>query len=87
MLTSAYVAFMVLVDVPMYFTRWRAEQASGVATPSALSVLVDSRLRSVVNFRWEDWRAEIPWMTLDFSVGVWVSIALIRVSIPRRFRA
>jgi len=86
MLTAAYVAFMVLVDVPMYFTRWRAEQASGVATPNALAVLVDSRIRSVVTFRWEDWRAEIPWMTLYFSVGVWVSIALIRAPLLRAGR-
>ena len=86
MLTAAYVAFMALVDVPMYFARWRSEQARGVATPNALSVLVDARIRSVVTFRWEDWRAEIPWMTLYFSVGVWVSIGLMRVPLLRERR-
>jgi hypothetical protein len=36
-------------------------------------------VHSVVSYRWEDWKSEIPWMTLYFSVAVWISIALVHV--------
>ena len=32
----------------------------------------------MVTRRWEDWREEIPWMSLYFSAAVWLSIALVR---------
>ena len=36
----------------------------------------------VVTFSWEQWRAEIPWMTLYFSVCVWWSLALVHAPRP-----
>jgi hypothetical protein len=72
----AYVAFMSMVDVPMYVSRWLADEANGQQYLSLSQGLRDAGSRWTVTFGWEEWRTEIPWMSLYFSVGVWCSIAL-----------
>jgi len=72
----AYVAFMFTVDIPMYLSRWLADEASGRAYLSLGQGIQDAWGRWSVTFAWEDWRTEIPWMSLYFSVAVWCSIAL-----------
>jgi hypothetical protein len=72
----AYVAFMCTVDIPMYVSRWLADEASGRAYLSLGQGFRDVWSRRCITFAWEEWRAEIPWMSLYFSVGVWCSIAL-----------
>jgi hypothetical protein len=72
----AYVAFMTTVDVPMYVSRWLADEASGRRYLSLAAGLRDVSLRWVPTSAWGAWRTEVPWMTLYFSVVVWVSIAL-----------
>lgn len=77
-----YVAYMLSVDIPMYFLRWRADEASGRAYLAIGQGLHDAWSRRTVTFSWEEWRAEIPWMTLYFSVCVWWSLALVHVPRP-----
>jgi hypothetical protein len=72
-----YILFMVLCDIPMYFSRWRADEAAGRAYLALGPGLHDAWSRRVVTFSWDQWRAEIPWMTLYFSVCVWWSLALV----------
>lgn len=72
----AYVMFMATVDVPMYLTRWMADEASGRTYLTVSQGLQDVWARRSVTFDWEAWRTEVPWMTLYFSVAVWWSIAL-----------
>ncbi|HEY7314534.1 MAG TPA: hypothetical protein VH643_34620 [Gemmataceae bacterium] len=72
-----YVLFMTTVDVPMYVARWQADEAVGRAYLNLGAGLQDAWSRRVVSFAWEEWRAEIPWMTLYFSVCVWWSLALV----------
>jgi hypothetical protein len=74
---AAYVAFMFLVDVPTYWSRWIASGASGGHYLSMAQGARDVAVRRVVSYRWEDWRSEMVWMSLYFSVAVWLSIALI----------
>ncbi len=73
---AIYVTFMVTHDVPMYLAR----HAEDVRHPRAFFSLADGvhdlLTRWVVTHRIEDWSAEIPWMTLYFTVAVWLSIAL-----------
>jgi hypothetical protein len=76
-LGTLYVLFMCLVDIPMYVSRWRADEASGRAYLSLDQGLLDAWSRRVVTFSWEQWQSEIPWMTLYFSVCVWGSLALV----------
>jgi hypothetical protein len=77
----AYVTFMCTVDVPMYVSRWLADEANGREYLSLTQGLWDLRSRWTVTFAWEAWCPEIPWMSLYFSLGVWSSIAL--VHLPR----
>lgn len=75
----AYVAFMVVRDVPMYLTRWAADEAAGKVYFSFAEGLRDVASRRVITFALEDWRDEIPWMSFYFSVAVWFSLALCRM--------
>lgn len=75
----AYVAYMFLVDVPMYWARWLAE-AEGGRTPLTLAEgVIDAARRWTVTHQWTDWQAEVVWMSMYFSVAVWLSIALIHL--------
>jgi hypothetical protein len=37
----------------------------------------DVASRRLISYQWNDWKSEIVWMSLYFSVAVWLSIALI----------
>lgn len=64
-------------DVPIYGSRRVADEANGRAYLSIGHGLRDESERSVVSHRWADRQGELVWMSLYFSVGVWVSISLI----------
>lgn len=76
---AAYVLFMCTVDVPMYVSRFIADQAHGRHYLSLMQGVRDASLRWVATESWDEWHTEMPWMTLYFSVVVWVSIALMHV--------
>jgi hypothetical protein len=76
-LAVGYVTFLCTVDIPMYVSRWLADEASGREYLSLRQGLQDAWSRRAVTFEWEAWRMEIPWMTLYFSVCVWCSLALV----------
>lgn len=78
-----YVAFMFLVDVPMYWLRWLADEASGRIYLSVTQGLLDVSQRWVVSHQWEIWKTEVVWMSLYFSVAVWLSIALVHAPLAR----
>jgi hypothetical protein len=72
----AYLAFLMTVDVPMYFNRWRTGGADGNRQLSAREGLVDVSTRWVVTHDLAEWKDEIAWMSLYFSIAVWASLAL-----------
>jgi hypothetical protein len=78
---AAYVAFIFFFDVPMYWSRWLADQASGRHYLRISQGVADVCRRWVVSYRWDDWKDEVLWMSLYFSVGVWASISLVYASI------
>jgi hypothetical protein len=78
---AAFVAFIFFFDVPMYWSRWRADQLSGRSYLGISEGMIDVCRRWVVSYRWEDWKDEVLWMSLYFSVGVWASISLVYASI------
>jgi hypothetical protein len=70
---GAYVAFMVLIDVPMYLSRWSA----GVASATSLAQGLESALaRCVVAHDWLAWREDALWLSLYFTAAVWISLVL-----------
>jgi hypothetical protein len=74
-----YVGFMCAVDIPMYVSRWLEDEASGRQYLSLGQGIEDVGSRRIVTFAWDQWHAEIPWMSLYFTVGVWCSLALVRL--------
>lgn len=78
---AAYVAFIFFFDVPMYRSRWLADQASGRRYLSLAQGVVDTWRRWVVSYRWEDWKNEVVWMSLYFSVGAWISVSLVYAAV------
>jgi hypothetical protein len=72
----AYVLFMCTVDVPMYWRRWARDEAAGHRYLTIAEGWSDAWERRVVTRRWEDWREEMPWMSLYFSACVWLSLAM-----------
>jgi len=72
-----YVAFMVTVDVPMYWKRWLADQSAGRHYMTIAEGLRDVASRRIVSHEWGDWKHEVLWMSLYFSVAVWISLSLV----------
>ena len=81
-LRATYVTFMCTVDIPMYVSRWLADEANGREYLSLRQGLWDVGSRWIVTHSWDEWNPEMPWMSLYFSVGVWFSLALVHA---RRF--
>jgi hypothetical protein len=74
---AAYIAFMVTVDVPMYLARWRL----GGEYLSLMAGWGEIVQRCIVEHDWAKWREDALWLTLYFTVAVWISVAL--AHIPR----
>jgi len=81
---ALYALYMFMVDVPMYWARWLADEAAGRAYLGLFQGLQDAAQRWVVTHQWEHWRDEVVWMTAYFSVAVWISIALAHARVPLR---
>jgi hypothetical protein len=74
---AGYLAFLMTVDVPMYLSRWRSELAGGgklLLRP--IEGLRDVSTRWIVTHDLAEWKDEIAWMSLYFSMAVWASLAL-----------
>lgn len=85
--SASYVAYMFLVDVPRYWTRWVADEIRHRSYISVWQGLFDTSHRWLVSRQWSDWHGEVVWMTLYFSVAVWLSIALIHAPAPSEYLA
>ena len=81
---ALYTTYMFAVDVPMYWARWLADEALGRAYPTLAAGITDAGSRWTVSHDWAHWRSEVVWMTLYFSVAVWISIGLAHVRLPLR---
>lgn len=73
---AAFLAFLMTIDVPMYLNRWRINLAAGGSLLHPLDGLRDVSRRWVVTHDIAEWREEIAWMSLYFSMAVWSSLAL-----------
>jgi len=73
---AVYLAFLAVIDVPMYFERWQADLIGGKQLLGLLAGLHDVSARWVVTHDFGQWEDEIAWMTLYFSAAVWSSLAL-----------
>lgn len=72
----AFIFFMCTVDIPHYYARWSADELADKQYLALADGLHDAATRWIVTYEWSEWTDEVAWMTLYFSVGVWLSIAL-----------
>ena len=80
---TVYVGYMFLVDVPMYWQRWVTSEHLNHSYLSISQGLHDAATRWHVSHQWSVWHTEVMWMSLYFSVAVWLSIALIHAPSAR----
>ena len=73
---AAYLAFLMTIDVPMYLKRWRTGEADGDKRLTPREGLRDVRTRWVVTHDIAEWKDEMAWMALYFSLAVWSSLVL-----------
>lgn len=79
---TLYAFYMFFIDVPMYWARWLVDEAAGRSYTTLAAGVADVSSRWTVSHDWAHWRSEVVWMTLYFSVAVWISIALAHVRLP-----
>ncbi len=80
-LAVGFVAFMTLVDVPMYVGRWRQARRERRAFLSVRAGVRDAMSRRIATRQWSVWRPEVAWLTGYFSVAVWLSVSLVHFSL------
>src|SRR3954454_11587358 len=73
---AGFLAFLMTIDVPMYLNRWRTGEADGDKRLTPREGLRDVSTRWVVTHDLAEWKDEIAWMSLYFSLAVWSSLAL-----------
>jgi hypothetical protein len=73
---AGYLLFLVTVDVPMYLSRWLSGLVNGRKLLKLREGLRDASTRWIVTHDLAEWKDEIAWMSLYFSLAVWASLAL-----------
>jgi hypothetical protein len=76
---AGYVAFMTITDVPMYLARWQADVTAGHEYLELREGMRELLQRCVVTRDWNAWGQDVPWLSLYFTIAVWISIALAHV--------
>jgi len=66
-----------VIDVPMYISRWHRHRRKEHKYLPLYHGLKDALARRHATTSWFVWRCEVPWMTLYFTVGVWLSIGMV----------
>jgi len=77
-LGSAYI--MLFIDIPMYLSRTRNGERSGVRYLSVDQGIQDAVNRRVQTHDWAVWKKEALWITPYFTFGVWLSIGMMLVN-------
>jgi hypothetical protein len=77
--SAGTTALIILVDIPLYITRWRIGKRAGLRYLRIVEGCKDAVVRRHVTQAREDWRNEVLWMSLYFSAGVWVSLGIVLV--------
>ena len=76
-----YIAYMAAVDVPAYVTRYLEAEAAGAQYLSLAQGFSEVSSHWTVTRALASWHYAMVWMSLYFSIAVWISLAL--VNAPR----
>ncbi len=72
-----YVIYMLCVDIPAYVSNWMAAEKIGKIYKSVGDGFKEVCTEWSMTRAYADWQYEMIWMSLYFSVAVWMSIYLI----------
>ncbi len=81
---ALYVAFMAYFDVPSYVTRWTSDRVSFKPLLGFFAGIHNLASYWRVAYDIGQWKYEMIWMSLYFSVAVWASLLLCYIFINRR---
>ena len=73
----AFVAYAVAIDIPLYIRRFHSGRALGQNYLSITYGAKDAWNRREMSHSWDRWKDDALWLTPYFSVGAWISMALI----------
>ncbi len=76
LLGIGYIIYMIFVDIATYITNWMAAEAAGKTYLSIAEGLKEVCFTWHLTHVYSDWEYEMIWMSLYFSVAVWISIYL-----------
>ena len=65
----------------MYWSRWVLDSAHGREYLSVAQGFLDTATHWTVSHRWDDWKTEVVWMSVYFSMAVWLSISLMHLPV------
>src|SRR5262249_10341430 len=77
--SMTFVAYVLGVDVPMYWRRYRHGRARGQVYMRLDEGARDAWHRRVPSGSWAAWKADALWLTPYVRFGVWASIAMVCV--------
>jgi hypothetical protein len=80
-----YSPYMVLLNIPMYYQRWKGDQAHHKQYVPIMEGIRDAAMHRFPTSEWSAWENDWCWMLFYFSFAVWSSIFLIyapRVETP-----
>ena len=72
----AYIVFMLTIDIPNYISLWQKAEQNNQEYLTISQGLQDIQTY-IVTGDLNDWQYEIVWMSLYFSLAVWMSLAMI----------
>lgn len=73
------IGIMALVDIPMYLNRVREHQDKGRRRLGVAEGFRDAYSRRKKTRKWRIWKSEVVWISSYFTIGVWISIAMVFV--------
>lgn len=74
---GGYVVYMATVDVPSYISKFLADQAAGKQYDTIAQGLIEVATQRNLTHAYADWKYEMVWMTLYFSLAVWASMIMV----------
>ncbi|PWT94431.1 MAG: hypothetical protein C5B54_00005 [Acidobacteria bacterium] len=80
---AIYVLFMLTIDVPTYYSRWRLETATGKELTGFAEGFHNLAYSWTTTHAAKDWQGEFVWMLIYFSLAVWVSLAFTQAPLGR----
>jgi hypothetical protein len=75
--STGFVLYVAAVDIPMYVRRFRQGRDVGRRYLSVPQGVRDAWHRREMSLSWDRWKEDALWLTPYFSLGAWLSMALV----------